>query len=86
MADEAAADTPATFEAALRDLESVVARLESGDLDLESALRDFQRGIELVRFCAGKLDEAERRVEMLVAGAEGDPQTRPFPIDEGASA
>lgn len=74
------------FEEALRELEAVVSRLESGELDLEAALAAFQRGIELVRICAARLDAAEKRVEMLVADAEGNPVARPFPVDEGAGA
>lgn len=75
-----------SFEEAMAELERVVARLESGDLTLEAALADFQRGIELVRYCTRKLDEAERKVELLVAGASGETETRPFATEEDASA
>lgn len=54
------------FEAALAELESIVARMESGEQSLEEALKSFQRGIELARACQQGLKEAEQRVEMLV--------------------
>ncbi len=54
------------FEAALAELEAIVARMESGEQSLEEALRSFQRGIELARACQQGLREAEQRVEKLV--------------------
>lgn len=75
-----------SFEEAMTELERVVTRLESGELTLEAALAAFQRGIELVRYCTQKLDEAERKVELLVASAGGEPQTQPFATEEDASA
>jgi len=55
-----------TFEQALTALEQIVERLESEALSLEEALALFEEGIGLARFCAGRLDEAERRIELLV--------------------
>jgi exodeoxyribonuclease VII small subunit len=57
----------ATFEAALAELQQVVAQLEDGDLDLESALRLFERGTELASRCQRLVDEAELRVTRLRA-------------------
>ncbi|MBX6349887.1 MAG: exodeoxyribonuclease VII small subunit [Clostridia bacterium] len=74
------------FEEAIAELEAVVARLEGGDLDLEEALRLFQRGMELARLCARQLDSAEKRVEMLIAEAGGEPVVKPFEDGEGARA
>jgi exodeoxyribonuclease VII small subunit len=54
------------FESALGELESLVARLEQGDLPLEQALADFERGVTLTRHCQGALATAQQRVEMLV--------------------
>ncbi|MBP1607740.1 MAG: exodeoxyribonuclease small subunit [Acidobacteria bacterium] len=54
------------FEQALGELESVVDRLEHGELPLEDALRQFERGIELARTCQGALKQAEQRVEILL--------------------
>jgi exodeoxyribonuclease VII small subunit len=55
-----------TFEGALERLEGIVDRLESGELSLEDALAAFEEGVALSRRCAGELDAAERRIEVLV--------------------
>jgi exodeoxyribonuclease VII small subunit len=54
------------FEQALAELESLVARLERGDLPLEEALKTFERGVELTRHCQGSLKAAQQRVEILL--------------------
>ena len=53
------------FESAIAELESIVKTLEEGDLALEKSLALFERGVQLSRFCHSKLEEAERRVEIL---------------------
>ena len=53
------------FEAALAELEEIVKKLEAGDLALEASLALYERGVELSRFCHARLEEAERRVEIL---------------------
>jgi exodeoxyribonuclease VII small subunit len=53
------------FESAIAELESLVKTLEDGDLALERSLELFERGVQLSRFCHAKLEEAERRVEIL---------------------
>src|SRR5439155_18005849 len=58
-------DTP-DFETALKRLEEIVTRLENGELTLDSALQLFEEGIKLSRFCHTRLEEAERRVEILL--------------------
>jgi exodeoxyribonuclease VII small subunit len=60
-----------TFEKALEGLESVVERLESGDLGLEAAIREFEKGMNLARLCHDKLEEAERKIEILQKGNRG---------------
>ena len=62
--------TTQTFEAALAELEQIVKTLESGELTLERALALFERGVELSRFCHGRLDEAEKRIEILTDRGE----------------
>lgn len=64
---------PRSFEAALGELESRVARLERGDLELDEALRLFEEGVSLVRECHDKLDAAEARIVAL-SGPVGDIQ------------
>lgn len=58
------------FEDALEKLEAIVKKLETGELTLEESLKAFEEGIRLTRLCTGKLDDAERRVEVLLK--EGD--------------
>jgi exodeoxyribonuclease VII small subunit len=72
-----------SFEAALKRLEEVLDSLEHGDLPLEEAMRAFEEGVRLVRFCHQKLDEVERRVELLLKDEAGRFFTRPFPEEEG---
>jgi exodeoxyribonuclease VII small subunit len=63
-------DTIKDFESALTELESIVTRLEQGDLPLEESLGLFERGVQLSRFCHSKLEDAERRVEILTERGE----------------
>jgi len=53
------------FEAALTELDSIVKKLEDGDIPLEQSLQLFERGVQLSRFCHARLEEAERRIEIL---------------------
>ncbi|HWP34249.1 MAG TPA: exodeoxyribonuclease VII small subunit [Thermodesulfobacteriota bacterium] len=66
------------FEATLKALEAIVARLESGALDLEEALAAFERGVQLARACEARLAQAERRVELLLSGPDGSLRAEPF--------
>jgi exodeoxyribonuclease VII small subunit len=76
MSDEkpqVAAEPPSpTFEAALQKLETIVQRLEKGELTLEESLALYEEGIRLSRLCHGKLEEAEGKIELLVKDARGD--------------
>ena len=65
------------FEQALGELEAVVNRLEHGDLPLEEALKQFERGIELARACETSLKQAEQRVEILL---QKNPEAVPEPF------
>jgi exodeoxyribonuclease VII small subunit len=53
------------FEAAIGELEGIVKKLEEGDLPLEKSLELYERGVQLSRFCHARLEEAERRIEVL---------------------
>jgi exodeoxyribonuclease VII small subunit len=53
------------FEAAIAELETIVKKLEEGDLPLETSLQLYERGIRLSRFCHTQLEEAEKRIEIL---------------------
>ncbi len=59
------------FEEALKELEEIVRKMESGDLTLEKSLESFEEGVRLSRFCSKRLDEAERRIEILLKNEEG---------------
>ena len=60
------------FDEAMTKLESIVERLENGDLSLEESLAIFEEGIKLARLCTKQLDEVERRIEMLIKGEDGE--------------
>jgi exodeoxyribonuclease VII small subunit len=66
------------FEDALNKLEKIVSKLEEGDIPLEESLKLFEEGIRLSRFCNQKLDEAEKKVEILLKGKNGMLKPRPF--------
>jgi len=66
------------FETALKRLEEIVKKLESGDLTLDASLELFEEGIQLSRLCHLKLGQAERRVEILLKNNQGEQQTVPF--------
>jgi len=72
------------FEDALNKLEKIVSKLEEGDIPLEESLKLYEEGIRLSRFCNQKLDEAEKRVEILMKGKEGT--LKPQPFDPSASS
>ncbi len=70
------------FEEALQKLEAIVAQMEEGDLPLEETLKAFEEGVRIARFCANKLDEAERKVEKLMRDQAGKLQTTSFSEEE----
>ena len=73
--------TPLDFEAAMRDLEEIVERLEHGDLPLEESLKAFERGILLTRNCQSALKDAEQKVEILLKKA-GEVRVEEFEPDD----
>lgn len=70
------------FETSLKKLEEVVRRLEEGELPLEEALKAFEEGIKAAGFCAKKLDEAEKRVELLLKQKDGSFIKEAFTLEE----
>ena len=70
MAEEGASTEGLRFSEALAELESIVARLEGGQMDLEDSLASYERGVALLRACQAKLAEAEHRVTMLMGELE----------------
>ena len=67
-----------SFEEVLQELEEIVNRLEQGDLPLEESLQLFEQGVRLSRSCHTKLDEAQKRLEVLLKDEEGKMTARPF--------
>ncbi len=72
------------FEDALNKLEKIVSKLEDGEILLEESLKLFEEGIRLSRLCNQKLEEAEKRVEILMKGKNG--VIKPHPLDPSASS
>ena len=66
------------FEKALSRLSAIVSSLEKGDLPLEESLQLFEEGVKLSRYCSDRLEEAERRIEVLVKGKGGKTTEEPF--------
>ena len=66
------------FEDSLKKLEDIVQKLEEGDLALDESLKLFEEGIKLSRLCTKQLEEAERKVEILLKGEGESFNTKPF--------
>jgi exodeoxyribonuclease VII small subunit len=69
---------PKKFEDELKELETIVSQIDSGALTLEESIGAFERGVMLVKALNGKLDEVERKVELLTRSAGGELRTTPF--------
>jgi exodeoxyribonuclease VII small subunit len=67
-----------TYEAALEDIERIVEQLESGELSLEDSLAVFEKGVGLTKYCYQKLDEVEKKIELLVKDKDGKLRLKPF--------
>jgi exodeoxyribonuclease VII small subunit len=67
-----------TFEQAMKQLEKIVQDLESGDMPLEKAIKTFEDGIQLSKFCSEKLDETEKRITILMQSPDGELSEVPF--------
>lgn len=73
-------NTDKSFEAAMLELENIVSLLEKGDTTLEESITNFQQGIELTRYCAAKLDDAEKKISILLQDEEGKLIEKDFDI------
>ena len=67
-----------TFEKAMNKLEKIVQELESTDLPLEKAIKKFEEGVQLSRFCSEKLDETEKRITILLKDQNDHVFDKPF--------
>jgi exodeoxyribonuclease VII small subunit len=70
-----------SFEAAMKELETIVKALESGNADLDRAIADYERGNALKDHCLAKLSEAKLKVEQIGKAADGSLTTTPFNAD-----
>ena len=66
------------FEEAFQQLEKIVQRLESEELPLDESLQLFEEGIRLSRFCNQKLEEVEKKIELILSDAKGQPRVEAF--------
>ena len=71
------------FETAIAELETIVKKLEEGDLALEASLQLYERGVHLSRFCHARLEEAEKRIEILNERGEVRPAPPGFAAENG---
>jgi exodeoxyribonuclease VII small subunit len=67
-----------SFEQSLKELETIVRKLESGQVDLESAIKDYERGNDLRKNCEQKLEQARLKVESIIKQADGTVKTEEF--------
>ncbi len=70
-----------SFEEALAELEQIVRRLEGGQVQLDEAIRSYERGALLKRHCEQKLNEAQQRVDRIVLGPDGAVNAEPAKLD-----
>jgi exodeoxyribonuclease VII small subunit len=64
--------TKKTFEMAMKQLEQIVQELETGDMPLEKAIKKFEEGIQISKYCSQKLDESEKRITLLMQDSNGE--------------
>lgn len=72
-----------SFELALNDLEDIANKLEDGEIGLDEAIKEFEKGMKLAKFCHEKLEEAERKIEILQKGENGEITKRSVKIKPG---
>lgn len=77
------ADTADNYDALVARLERVVGELESGQLSLEASIEKFAQGVRLAQDATRRLDDAERRIELLVRTADGSEEAVPFEPESG---
>lgn len=71
-----------TFEQSMKQLERIVQELEGGDLPLETAIKKFEEGMKLTKFCSEKLDETEKKISILLKNAGGQIAAEPFSAED----
>jgi exodeoxyribonuclease VII small subunit len=75
-----------TFEMAMKQLEQIVQELEAGDMPLEKAIKKFEEGIKVSKYCSEKLDESEKRITLLMRDSDGNNASEiPFVMEDETS-
>ena len=75
-----------TFEMAIKQLEQIVQDLETGDMPLEKAIKKFEEGIKVSKYCSEKLDESEKRITLLMRDSDGNNASEiPFVMEDETS-
>jgi exodeoxyribonuclease VII small subunit len=73
-----------SFEQAMRQLEKIIQEMESGDLPLEKAMNKFEEGMRLTQFCSQKLNDTEKKIQVLLKDHQGEEVTyKPFAVEDG---
>ena len=67
-----------SFEEAINELEEIVDKLEKGELSLDESIELFQRGMELSKYCSGKLDDVEKKISVLIEDDKGNITEKPL--------
>jgi exodeoxyribonuclease VII small subunit len=70
------------FEDTFKKLETIVHKLEDGDLPLEESMKLFEEGMRLSKICSQRLTEVQKRVDLLLKTNNGDLKAEPFPFEE----
>lgn len=73
--------TKLSFEKAMEQLEQIVQEMESGELSLDNALKKFEEGVRLSKFCSQKLDETEKKITLLMEQTDGSVEEASFETD-----
>jgi len=74
-------EEPMSFEEALQELETIVRRLEEGKINLEEAIKAYERGATLRAYCEKKLKEARLRVDQIIVESDGTLTTKPASLE-----
>jgi exodeoxyribonuclease VII small subunit len=74
-----------TYEEALKELETLIRKLETGSIDLADSIASYERGVALANHCSKLLEGTEAKVQRLVLGPKGEPQEQPFELDPEAA-
>jgi len=80
MEKQKKSESKKSFEDALAELEEIAEKLEDGTLGLDDSIKEFEKGIKLARLCQDKLEEAERKIEILQKGEDGDVNSRKISV------